>query len=282
MAYLPTLIGREHLIPANSKIQMSHSVADSAGPGVGGLLIQLLSAPFAILADAFSYLFSAVMLLRIETPEPIPAHQREGTLRQALSEGVAALLGHPLLRPIVLTSIASGFFSSGMLTLFILYASRELNLSPLMIGGVFALGGICAVPGSLVADWAGRRFGIGQAIVGGWMLEAAAWLLIPLACGPAILILGVLGLSRGLEGFTGAVANIHQWTLRQVAIPDHLQGRVTASHRFMVYGSGAIGALLGGALGSLVELRVAILLCALGGLAARSLALLTPLCTFRG
>jgi predicted MFS family arabinose efflux permease len=222
------------------------------------------------------------MIARIGKPEPEPGVQREGTIRQALGEGFAALLGHPLLRPIVLTSMGSGLFGGGVLAMFILYASRELGLSALMIGGVFALGGVDAVPGSMVAGWAGRRFGIGPSIVWGWVIEAAAWLLIPLAGGPLILVLGVLGFSRAVEGFSGAVANIHQWTLRQVIIPDHLHGRVTASHRFMVYGSGAIGALVGGALGSALDLRMAMVLCAIGALAARFTAVFSALRTYRG
>ncbi len=282
MAYLPTLVGREHLIPANSRIQMSHSVADSAGPGVGGVLVQFLSAPIAIVTSAAGYLFSAATLARIGKREPVPARQDIGTPREALAEGFTALLGHPLLRPIVLTSVGSGLFGGGVLAMFILYASRELGLSALMIGGVFALGGLAAVPGSMAAGWAGRRFGIGPAIVWGWIIEAAAWLVLPLAGGPLVLVLGLLGFSRAVEGFSGAVANIHQWTLRQVIIPDHLHGRVTASHRFMVYGAGAIGALLGGALGSVLDLRVAMMVCALGALAARSTAAFSALRVYRG
>ncbi len=102
-----------------------------------------------------------------------------------------------------------------------------------------------------------------------------------MAAGPAGLVVLVLAASRAVEGFAGTIANIHQWTLRQAVTPDRLQGRVTASHRFLVYGSGAVGALLGGALGSVMDLRLAILLCAGGAVLARGAAFFSPLRTLR-
>ncbi|MBA3378826.1 MAG: MFS transporter [Chloroflexia bacterium] len=279
MAYLPSLVSRERLVSANSKIQVSHSVAESAGPGVGGLLVQVLSAPLAILTDALSYLVSACLISRIEQEERAPGQPATGSLRQSVTEGFGVLTRHPLLRPIVWTSMASTLFGSGLMALYILYASRDLELSPVVIGLTFAIGGVCAVPGALLANRAGRRVGVGQAILWGWIIEAGAWLLIPLAAGPTGWVVLVLAASRALEGFTGTIANIHQWTLRQAVTPDRLQGRVTASHRFLVYGSGAVGALLGGALGSVMDLRMAILLCAAGAVLARVTALFSPLGT---
>jgi MFS family permease len=282
MAYIPSLVGKDTLVPANSRIQLSHSIAESAGPGLGGLLIQVLSAPIAILTDALTYLFSAVLVFRIGKPEVASMEPAIGSKREALGEGFAALLKHPQLRPIAWTSMGSALFSSGVMALFILFATRDLHLSALTIGCVFAIGGLFAIPGAMMSDWAGRRYGIGRAIVWGWVIEASAWLLIPLAFGPVAIVVLVLGLSRSVEGLTGAVANIHQWTLRQTSTPDHLQGRVTASHRFLVYGAGAIGAVLGGVLGSLMDLRTAIFLCAMGALIARLAAVFTSLRTYRG
>jgi MFS family permease len=282
MAYIPSLVGKDHLVPANSRIQLSHSMAQSAGPGLGGLLIQLLSAPFAILTDALTYLFSAALVIGIAQPEASNHQPATISLKDALGAGFAGLLKHPQLRPITLVSMGSGLFSSGVMALFVLFATRELHLSAILIGAIFAIGGLCAIPGAMLADRAGRRFGIGGVIVWGWVLEAAAWLVIPFAFGPVAVVVLVLGLSRAVEGCTGAVANIHQWTLRQTVTPDHLQGRVTASHRFLVYGSGAIGAVLGGVLGAMMDLRTAILLCATGTVIARLAAAWTSLRRYRG
>ena len=282
MAYIPSLVGTKHLVPANSRIQLSHSMAESGGPGLGGLLIQVVSAPLAILADALTYLVSAVLVIGIAKPEVSVRQLVSSSRKAALAEGFAGLLQHPQLRPITLTSMGSALFSGGIMALLILYATRDLHLSAIMIGAIFAIGGLCAIPGAMLADRAGRRFGIGGAIVWGWLIEAAAWLVIPFAIGPMALVVLMLGLSRAVEGCSGAVANIHQWTLRQTVTPDHLHGRVTASHRFLVYGSGAIGAVLGGVLGSMTDLRTAIFLCALGALVARLAAVFTSLRHYRG
>ena len=101
--------------------------------------------------------------------------------------------------------------------------------------------------------------------------------LVPLAAGPTVAVVAILALSKTVEGITDTVANIHQWSLRQVVTPDHLAGRVTAGHRFAVYGAGAAGALAGGALGTAVGLRPALLVCAVGALLSPLLALCSPL-----
>ncbi|MFD8968212.1 MFS transporter [Streptomyces sp. NPDC059568] len=277
-AYVPTLVGREHLTASNSRLQVSHSASAAAGPGLGGILVQLLSAPLTFLIDAVSFLTSAVLLRSIRSPEPPPDTANPSpSLRHSLLIGLRTLFSHRLLRPIILEGATAVFFESGLLAIYVLYATRELGLSPLTIGLVFAAGGLGAIPGALLARWAGNRYGIGPAIIGGWFLAGLAGLLVPLAGGPLPLIIATLATGKALGALTDTVANIHQWSLRQAVTPDHLAGRVTASQRFIVYGTGAIGALTAGALGSTIGLRPTLLLCALGCLAAPLIALLSPL-----
>jgi hypothetical protein len=111
-------------------------------------------------------------------------------------------------------------------------------------------------------------------MIGGWVLAAAGTLLVPLAAGPAVVVIAMLAVSKAFEGVTDTVANIHQWRLRQVVTPDHLAGRVTAGHRFTVYG---VGALAGGALGGAVGLRPALTICAVGALLSPLPAVFSPL-----
>jgi MFS family permease len=260
-AYVPALVGRDQIVAANSRIQVSHSAAESAGPGLAGLLVQAISAPIAILIDACSFVVSAVCLRAVRTPEAPPARPAGGSIRAQASEGLRALLGHPLLRPIVLASVTISLFDSAIVALYVLYALCELHLSPIVIGLIFAAGGFAAIPGALLASKAAERIGVGSSIVGGWFVQTGARLLIPLAMGP--LAIPFLVLSQLTSTSSGTVANIHQWSLRQVVTPDHLLGRVTASHRFIVYGIEAVGALLGGLLGGLLGLRMAIAICAI-------------------
>lgn len=276
-AYTPSLIGRGDLVAGNSKFQISHSTAGSAGPGLAGLLIQVASAPLAVLIDAVSFVISALLVHRIKTSEPPPTRSRRPEpLAREIGAGMKALLGHPLLRPIILASMAANLCINAVVALYLLYATRELGLGPATIGLIFAAGGIFAIPGALLAPWAARQVGVGPAIIGGWTLAALAGLLVPLATGPTVVIIAILALARALDGVTATVANIHQWSLRQVVTPDPLQGRVTASHRFFVYGAGAFGALLGGILGSALGPRLALLIFATGALLAPLWAVFSP------
>jgi predicted MFS family arabinose efflux permease len=138
-----------------------------------------------------------------------------------------------------------------------------------------AVAGIGAIPGALLSAPAARRFGVGRTIIGGWLIGAATWLLIPLATGP--LAVPVLAATMLLGGVAGTVVNVQQWSLRQLVTPDALQGRVTASHRFLVYGAYPLGALLGGWLGAELGLRPAIAVCAVGALTAPLWVAFSPL-----
>ena len=277
-AYVPALVGRGQLTKFNSRLQISHSAAAAGGPGVAGLLIQLLSAPIAVLADAVSFLFSALLLRAIRKQEPpVDVQDQAGGMLSAVRDGLRMLLGHRLLRPIVAISVPNGFFESGLLALYILYATRSLHLSPVLIGVIFAAGGVGAIPGAILADRSGARFGVGRTIIGGYALAGLAALLVPLAVGPTAAIVAILMLGKWFGGITDAAANIHQWTLRQVVTPDRLAGRVTAGHRFLVYGACALGAVASGGLGSVVGVRAALFVFAVGMLVSPLIALPSPL-----
>jgi len=279
-AYVPALVGRERLTEANGRLQVSYSAADSAGPGLAGVLIQVVSAPLAVLATAGSFLVSALLLGRVRQPErPRSAPACTQGMRSAIGEGLRALLGHPLLRPIVIGSAIAGLFLHAVRAVYVLYAVEELGLGATGIGIVLAMGGAAAVPGGLLAGWAARRFGFGAAVCGGWLIESAALLLIPLAQGAAAIL--VLIAAQAVGELAGAVANVNQWSLRQAVTPDHLQGRVTASHRFLVYGAYPLGSLLGGLLATALGLRPALVVCAAGALLGPLWAIASPLRSLR-
>ncbi|MFN8661653.1 MAG: MFS transporter [Thermomicrobiales bacterium] len=273
-AYVPAFVPRGDLVAANGRIQVSYTAAESAGPGVAGLLIQLVTAPLAILATAGTFLLSALLLGTVRRPEP--AHEpHEQDMRQAIQTGLRAVLDHPLLRPIVLTSAAIGICQYAVRGVYILYVTRELGLEAVQIGLVLAVGGLAAAPGGLLADRVAARFGTGPAVWGGWLVEGAALLLLPLAS--AISAIPVLIAAQALGGLAGTVANVNQWSLRQRVTPDHLQGRVTASHRFLVYGAYPIGALLGGVAVTQIGMQPTLLLGALGATLCPLWLLRTPL-----
>lgn len=266
-AYVPSLVGREQVVDANSKLQISYSVADSAGPGVAGLLVQLISAPFAMLLDAASFLVSAVLLRRIARPEPAVTPAGPVHIRGEIAGGLRMLLGHRLLRPIVISAVIDNFCVSGVVALFVLYASRDLDIAPLVLGLIFAARGIGAVPGAMLSRPVAERYGVGRAITIGWVILTASWLVVPVVQGA--IAAPVLALTALIGGIAGTILNVQQWSLRQIVTPDELQGRVTASHRFLVYGAEPLGALAGGAVATLIGLRPTIAIFA-------SLALIAP------
>jgi predicted MFS family arabinose efflux permease len=275
-AYVPVLVKRTGLVDSNSKLQVSHSVAELGGPGIAGLLVQFVSAPFAILADSFSYFASAILLGTIRTAEVEPgAAVNTDSIWKDIRDGLHALFGHALLRVIIVASIMSVGFSSAVFSIYILYLSRDLSFSPATIGLIFAIGGAASIGGAMVATRVAARIGVGRSIIGGWLIEGVGRLLIPLAMGPAAL--PILIVAQLMMGGMGTIANIHQWTFRQNAAPDHLLARVTASHRFTVWGTGALGALLGGVLGSWLGLQTAMLICAVAAFGGPVYAFFTPL-----
>jgi len=275
-AYVPTLVGRDSLTQFNSRLQVSYSVSESAGPGLAGVLVQLITAPFAVLIDAFSFVVSAVLLRSVRHVEPRIDNSHSSTVRSSLVDGLRMLVRHPVLRPIVLTGMFVAFFEQAVVALYVLYAIRDLGLSSATIGLVFVAGGIAAIPGSMLARVVGDRIGVGPAIVVGLILSAAAGLLVPFATGSTVVIILMLAAAKAITALTFTVANIHQWSLRQSLTPDELAGRVTAGQRFIVYGGGSIGALMGGVLGSALGLRPALMLCVAGGILSPLLLAASP------
>ncbi|TME25641.1 MAG: MFS transporter, partial [Chloroflexi bacterium] len=94
-AYVPTLIGRDRLIEGNSKLATSSSIAEIGGPSFAGGLVQLVSAPFAILVDAISFIVSAVSLLLIRAPEPShPPRETRTRIVQEIAVGLRSVRHH--------------------------------------------------------------------------------------------------------------------------------------------------------------------------------------------
>ncbi|MFE6978964.1 MFS transporter [Streptomyces sp. NPDC057682] len=275
-AYVPSLVAKERLVEGNSKLQASRSVAETAGQGLGGTLIQVLTAPVAILVDCLGYLFSAAMLLRIRTPEEPPA-RAEGTrpsVRREIVAGLRMTLNSRLLRVIMVHASLYNLLWDVVLVVFPLYGIRVLHLGPAGLGVIIAAGSIGAFGGALSAGRLGERLGTGRAMVFGMLVASAATLLLPLAPGSGSTTGQVLlGAGYVLNGFGIAVFNIHSITLRQATVPPELIGRVSATFRFLTWAVIPLGGLLGGLLAAAAGPRTALALTA-GGLTAAALAFL--------
>jgi MFS family permease len=282
-AYLPVLVHRAHLVEGNSKLQASEAVAQIAGPGLAGVLVQLITAPMAMAVDAASFLASVAFLGLIRTPEPEPERHQKGvsSIWTELREGLAVVLGNPLLRSIAGCTATANLFGNALQAVYVLYATRQLGIGPALLGLIFAAGGPGALLGSLLAGRLARQFGLGATIIGSSVVSALSTLLIPLASGPTLVVAGILMLASFSVGMTNPIYNINQVSLRQAITPDRLQGRMNASVRFLVWGTIPIGALMGGLLGEALGLRPTIAAMALCTLLAPLWVLFSPVRTLR-
>lgn len=265
MAFLPSLAQRHELVEANSKLQTTSSAASIAGPGLAGVLTQLITAPMAIILDAISFLVSALFIWSIRAPEPPPAPVADRrSIRAEIGEGLRFVFGNPTLRPLA-ESIAIHFLFNGLIySIFIIYASRELKIESALLGVIFAALGLGFLIGALAAERAARRYGVGPTMLGSTFTTAVAALLIPLAGGPLPVIAAILAFALFLQAFGIQINGINLVSLRQAMTPTQLQGRMNATFRFLNLIAVTIGALLAGAFSEVIGLRVTLVVGACG------------------
>jgi len=281
-SYLPSLVPRENLIEGNSKLEISRSAAQLGGPALAGGLIEVLTAPVAVLVDAVSFIGSGLFVLGIRKREELPkrASRRspfEG-MRAELSEGLRYVLGQRYLRWIAASTATFNFFGSVMSAILLVYLVRTVGLSPGTIGLILAVGNIGYLVGAVVSGRTARLIGVGPTIVLGSALGAAA-LLVPIA--PESNAIPFLIAYSALIGLGLPLYNITQVSFRQAITPERLQGRMNSVMRFIVWGVIPIGTLLGGAIASTIDLRAAIWIGAIGSALAFLPVLLSPVRTLR-
>lgn len=245
-AMLPRLVGRDRVFETVTLVRAGDSVTAIAGPSAGGLLVQLLTAPIAIAADAASFLVQFLLTLAVRIDESVPARAAGTRVWHDVAEGLRYVFSEPSLRGLALGGAAHNFFSNGALVaLYVLYASTTLGLSPVAIGVAFAAGGPAALLGSVLAGRYGRRRGMRWTLFDTQVLTGIARAFVPLAAlAPSPLAALVVG--EFTLGIARSIANVNQLSMRLALTPDHLQGRMTASIRFLMWSVVPFGALAGG------------------------------------
>ena len=281
-SYLPALIEREHLVDGNSKLQLTVSVAQVGGPSMTGGLIAAITAPYAIVVDAASFVVSTVFMLRMkhrESPPRYDAGEPRPKMWPQVKEGLAWVLGNRQLRAIAGCTASSNFFGQILFAIFILYGVRVLHLSSVELGVVFAVGSVGSVIGALLANRLQKRLGVGPAIVSYAVVFSCAGILFPLA--PRSSPIPELMAGFALFGFASVAYNITQVSLRQAITPERLQGRMNAAMRWIVWGTIPLGTITGGAIGQAVGLRAAMWVGAIGGIPVFLWVLLSPVRSIR-
>jgi MFS family permease len=263
-AALPSLVERHELIEGNTRLATTASLTEIGGPAIAGALIQLLTAPIAMILDALSFLVSLVSIASIRKPElkPVPAEQ-PNVIRE-ITDGLRVVFGHPLLRILTLGLAIRSFFGSFIGTLYSLYVLEDLQLSPTMLGILISFGGIGALAGSLFAGRITRRFGIGQSLRLSLMVGGISSLLIPMAGGSFWLISLIMIANQIINDAAMAVYGVNEITLRQTLVEERLLGRANASVGVLAEGIAPMGGILSGLLATLLGTRFTLWIAVLG------------------
>jgi MFS family permease len=276
-SYLPSLVSNEQLVDANSKLGVSDAVAEIGGNTLGGALVQLVTAPLAILVDAVSFVLSAASVWLIRKPEALPAQPNaETAVWHAIAEGARSLWADVRLRALTGSAAIANFFGGFFGALYTLYIIRELQLSPVLYGVLVGTGGIGALFGALATTWFARRLGVGRAVIVALCLAALMQSLTVLAGGPPLLAIGMLLVSQLVGDIAWGVHAISERSVRQALTPAPILGRVNASNRFVVGGLGGFGLLAGGVLAEYLGVRATLWLAVAGMLLAGLWVLLSP------
>jgi MFS family permease len=265
-AIVPELVSRARLQEGNSRLEVSRSAAYVLGPGVGGFIVGILGAPLAIVTDAASYLVSALFLfgLRPTVPTsslPIGAAGPGVTPRRA---GVRAEIGEGLRfyrrsQLLLASSAAIATLNFGFQVTFsilLVFLVREVDLTPQAIGLAISLGSLGIVAGALTGSAFGKGVGVGPSLIVAATLDGVSMLIVALATKETAFWLLVL--SGVLQGYGYMLININGLSLRQALTPDHLQGRVNATGRWINWSVIPPGAILGGALATVLGLRLTV------------------------
>ena len=276
-ALFVSIVPDDQYVEGNSLIYGSRALSFVGGPSVGGGLVQLLTAPFAVLADAVSFLGSAFFLARIHPKEPQAAEPGKG----ALTAGARFIRHSPIVRASLLAVSVINFFNFVFWALYVLYATRYLHVAPGLLGLLLGISAIGGVLGALFTKRLVKRLGAGRIYTISCLVFTAPLVLVPLAAGPRPVILALLVTAEFVSGFGVMVLDISIGAIFSAVIPDDLRSRVSGAFQAVNYGTRPLGALVGGFLGTLIGPRPTLWVAAVGGMLGFVLLLPTSLPAFR-
>ena len=270
-SYLPSLVERDQLVEGNSKLEITRSASQIAGPGLAGLLIGLVRAPFAILIDALSFVVSAIFVFWIRKPEPpVVVHSEAAgprpSMRTEIAGGLRYVTGHRWLRSIAATTGTSNLFGNVGQAVLLLWLVREHEFTPQQLGFAFSIGSFGFLAAAVTTGRIANRLGVGRTLA----LSSLGFSLagLPIILAPPDLLFLAVSLSILLGGYCSVAWNINQISLRQAITPLGMQGKMNATMRFIVWGGIPLGNLVGGFLGGIIGLYPTLVVSAIGSLTA--------------
>ena len=263
--HLPDVVPAHAITTASSRLRATEAIAMLAGPTLGGSLVQILTAPVAVLVDAVSFLVSALLVGRVRAPERVgyvaPPRRR---LVQEIGEGMSYLFRDRRLRAIAGAAANVNFFGLMIFALLVVYLTRDHDFTPLMIAAVTVAGGIGSLIGALLAPRVAARIGRGRTIIVGSAIFSLGMIAFPAAHGPRWLVLAILCANEVVVGIGIMLFDVTTGAFYVTEVPDSIRGRVNTSMSTVTQGVKALGALAGGAIGTAYGVRPALWVAALG------------------
>src|SRR5579872_5635317 len=256
------LVPPQEYVEGNSLLHGSRALSFVGGPSVAGVLVQWFTAPFALVADAVSFLGSALLLHRVRPVEPPPAPAEE----RALWAGVRFIVRSPIVRPALCAVATINFFDFALVALFVLYAVRGLHVQPGALGLVLGAGAVGGLLGAMLTKRLSRAIGLGWTFLAGCIVFPAPLLLVPMAGGPRPVILAMLFLAEFASGLGVMILDISIGSIFAAVIPDAVRARVMGAFQAVNYGTRPAGALAAGALASVVGVRATLWAAAAGAM----------------
>ncbi|MFI2755135.1 MFS transporter [Cellulomonas sp. P22] len=283
-SYVPGLVGLEHVVEGNAKLQATQSVAGVVVPAIGGAMLRVVTAPALIAVNVVLYVVSALTVARIRASEEVRPRDEHPPLRAAIAEGLGFVVRHPLLRRIVACTSVGNLFATAGQALVVLFVLRELGLDVATLGVVYSASAVGGLVGAVLAERIARVVGEGRVIALTAVAMAPALALIPLSlplAGWGVPPVPVLVLGGALVSLNVVVYNVAQVSYRQRVCPPELLGRMNASVRFLVWGSMPLGGLLGGVLGTHLGVVPTLWVAAAGQILAALPVLASPIARMR-
>jgi hypothetical protein len=262
-AFVPLLVGKSELLRTNTRLMGSEQAANIAGPGVGALITQISSAVVGLFVDAFSFLVSAACLWSIRAREPSDrlddrtgrTDRPRATYRADIRAAMAFVAGDPYLRIITASNACTNLLMGGIQALVVVFLIQGAGLSPWAVGATTIMISVGGLLGAVVASKVSTRLGSARTLLTAPITDGFL-LLFPLA-GPGVVL--VLALAGTLVWATGVVVrNVTAGAFRQAYCPPGMRGRVAMTIRFVSFGVWPVGSLLGGVLGTVVDVRTAL------------------------
>ena len=250
-----SIVPRGDFVDANAKLFQSRSLSYVAGPSIAGGLVQLLTAPVALAADAVSFIASGAVLARMRVVEPEPDGDPSERLRTRLASGVRFIFANDVLRASLLSVSTINFFNLMFSALFVLYATEELHVNPGEPGLIIGAASVGALIGAVAAPRLSRAIGIGPSLMVGTLLFPLPLMLVPAAGGSHRLVLALLFLAEFGAALGVMILDVNGNSINAALSPDRMRARITGAHRVINYGVRPIGALLAGLLGEAIGLR---------------------------